>query len=437
MRHVSGCIIGCVKSFYPTATQVWRRSSSPLRLYGSLTEVTMQTEQPTKPQTRKEGCSTGTKVAAVVVFVIVVRAAACVSRRPLCRATHCPRPISDHGPPIFPQAAAIAVPLGIIYSKDAGSSVQVSFTANGDVSDYDAAEQAAILSTLSTSAGFASVPGDSTLTLTAGSVTFLATFPVDDETAAQTAKAALQLALPDHASIQTLLAAVVPDIIVETLPKIKAVEGTKPAMEPSAPFALLGHWLTDSGSALTFTDVEQITISGWAEHITPIIYYTDTYYITQKPAADEWNPKKFQKVNFHTTADGSIATCTSKMDADTEADAIAFDPVGVYSTDTDQCGQFTHSTMTPYTMPVAGTWAVGAGTLTVTDDQWQSVQSWGTTVKTIKTFVSRAPAEPTHPHAHSQQLHSHVVSLSAARQQLHSLAPYPSTPYVTPMNATL
>jgi len=182
------------------------------------------------------------------------------------------------------------------------------------------------------------------------------------------------------------------------LPKIKAVEGTKPAMEPSAPFALLGHWLTDSGSALTFTDVEQITISGWAEHITPIIYYTDTYYITQKPAADEWNPKKFQKVNFHTTADGSIATCTSKMDADTEADAIAFDPVGVYSTDTDQCGQFTHSTMTPYTMPVAGTWAVGAGTLTVTDDQWQSVQSWGTTVKTIKTFgpdfmVSQMPAD--------------------------------------------
>jgi len=298
-------------------------------------------------------------------------------------------------------AAAIAIPLGIIYSKDAGSSVQVSFTANGDVSDYDAAEQAAILSTLSTSAGFASLPGDSTLTLTAGSVTFLATFPVDDEAAAQTAKTALQLALPDHASIQTLLAAVVPDIIVETVPRIKAVEGTKPAMEPSAPFALEGHWLTNGGSAYTFTDTQRISISNWAHaysEITPIVYYTDTYFIIQKPAADEWNPKKFQKINFHTTADGSIATCTSKMDADTEADAVAFDPVGVYFSDTDQCGQFTHTTMTPYTIPVAGTWAVGAGTLTVTSEQWQSVQSWGTTVKTIKTFgpqymISQMPAD--------------------------------------------
>jgi hypothetical protein len=307
-------------------------------------------------------------------------------------------------------AAAIAVPIGIVFWPDDDSpqlSVQVTFTANGDVSDYSPqATQDAILGTLSTAAGFAAVPVGSTLTLTSGSVVMVADFPVATVAAQDTAKAALDVALPDQTTAQTLLRTAVPTIVIESVVSVDNNDGSGPA-PPPPPFALAGHWISNYGTGVTYTNDYVISMSSYGRSLLPITSYTSTYYIIRRPANDAYNPGAFQKVFFHTHTDGSIATCTSGNEAPfgtgfvTEAAAIAHDGVGIYYSNTTQCGPFSHSFHTPYTIPIAGSWTGGGESITITDDTWTSVASWGTTERTIFAFSSSAiiaqmPADDTY-----------------------------------------
>jgi hypothetical protein len=50
-------------------------------------------------------------------------------------------------------------------------------------------------------------------------------------------------------------------------------------------------------------------------------------------------------------------------------------------------GQFSHSALTPYAMPLAGTWTTNFGsTLTITSAEWKSSSSWGTSVYRIEAY---------------------------------------------------
>lgn len=223
-----------------------------------------------------------------------------------------------------PQAAAIAIPVGIIYSKGEDTvaspsfpppasppsySVQVAFTASGDVSDYDQAKQDNILSTIATAAGFAAVPAGATLSATPGSVSFVADFPVSDSVAMASAKAKLQGSMSDQKTVQTLLAAAVPGIIIESAPVVNSNDGT--TYPPPPPFALVGHWLSGYGSGLTYTNDHVITISKWTKELAPIVEYSADYYVIQKPSDDAYNANKFQKIFFHSNGDGTFSTCAA------------------------------------------------------------------------------------------------------------------------------
>ena len=84
--------------------------------------------------------------------------------------------------------------------------VEVAFTAAGDPSDYDGdATRSAILDTLATLAGLTPPVAGATLTVTAASVNFLASFPVASQAAADSAQSALATNAPDQSSLQTSL----------------------------------------------------------------------------------------------------------------------------------------------------------------------------------------------------------------------------------------
>jgi hypothetical protein len=295
-------------------------------------------------------------------------------------------------------AAAVAV--GIVVWPDDDSpqlSVQVTFTANGDVSDYPQAAQDSILGTLSTAAGFAAVPAGSTLSVTAGSVVMLADFPVVDAAAQTTAKNALDAALPDQVTAQTLLRAAVSTIVLESVVSVDANDGSGPA-PPPPPFALAGHWTSSWGAGYTYTNDYLITMSSYSRSLLPITSYGSNYYIVRRPASDAYSPSAFQKVFFHTHTDGRIAICTAGNAPPfgtaggftTEAEALAEDGVGIYYSNTTQCGEFSHTLLSPATNPLIGSWDNGGDALTITEDTWTNVASWGTTTRTIYAYSDSA-----------------------------------------------
>lgn len=69
--------------------------------------------------------------------------------------------------------------------------VTVGFTANGDVSDYDLAEQQVLLDAAARVAGFTSTPPGSTITITSASVNIEITFPVATAEEANAAQSTL------------------------------------------------------------------------------------------------------------------------------------------------------------------------------------------------------------------------------------------------------
>ena len=103
-----------------------------------------------------------------------------------------PPPSASPSPP--PSASPSPPPSASTSPSGEPNSFQVvaSFTASGDVSDFDDATKGAILEKLAQLAGFASVPLGSTLDITAGSVIIVARFPVVTESEASSAKSSLE-----------------------------------------------------------------------------------------------------------------------------------------------------------------------------------------------------------------------------------------------------
>jgi len=85
-------------------------------------------------------------------------------------------------------------------------SLRIAFVASGTVSDYSDADKTNILSALSSAAGFGSTPAGSSCDITAASVNIVATLRVTTQSAADAAKSAFNAAVPDAATLTTLLA---------------------------------------------------------------------------------------------------------------------------------------------------------------------------------------------------------------------------------------
>jgi hypothetical protein len=78
----------------------------------------------------------------------------------------------------------------VVQGSAAAYSVDTSFTASGDPSDYSTSERTALLDATALALGFTSTPPGSTISLTSGSVVVSCTFPVATESAAAAATAA-------------------------------------------------------------------------------------------------------------------------------------------------------------------------------------------------------------------------------------------------------
>ena len=100
---------------------------------------------------------------------------------------------SSPPPPSPPPALSLTLPPPPPTSGGLGSfRVVASFTASGDVGDFDDATKRTILEKLAQLAGFNFVPLGSTLDITAGSVIIVARFPVVTESEASSAKSSLE-----------------------------------------------------------------------------------------------------------------------------------------------------------------------------------------------------------------------------------------------------
>lgn len=85
---------------------------------------------------------------------------------------------------------------------------------------------------------------------------------------------------------------------------------------------------------------------------------------------------------------------------------------------TTQCGQFTHTTISPYSIPVAGTWTAGGATLTISGDQWKSNASWGVTDRVVHAFsptvaIAQVPADGRRAFMHAS-MHMHPCASLAS-----------------------
>jgi len=155
-------------------------------------------------------------------------------------------------------------------------------------------------------------------------------------------------------------------------------------------FPKTGTWLSAFGSYITVNDNTWYSVSSWGASVEHIEAYTSSMLIWQKAPTDAYNPSKWQKIEFHDLANGGWAYCTSIMSASTAAEALSNDTSAVYSA-TNQgaggCGQFSHTSVTAYAMPKAGTWLSNYGQyVTVTNNRWYSSSSYGRSATTIEAY---------------------------------------------------
>ena len=106
------------------------------------------------------------------------------------------------------------------------------------------------------------------------------------------------------------------------------------------------------------------------------------------PRAD--NPSKWKKTDYFATATG-WAYCDSVYNGASMTATLAMSDTetGFSATNaTHGCGgQFSHTALTPYSMPLAGTWTTNYGqTLTITSAEWKSESSYGTSISRIEAY---------------------------------------------------
>jgi hypothetical protein len=140
-----------------------------------------------------------------------------------------------------------------------------------------------------------------------------------------------------------------------------------------APKMAQGTWLSNFGSYITVTPDAWYSVSPWGSSVSKIKTLTNSMIIMQNPATDSYNPSKWSKVEYHATADG-WAYCTSVYDAPSAAAALEADTSTIYvpSNAEKGCNTFSHTKVTAFAMPYAGSWTTNWGqALTISATEWK------------------------------------------------------------------
>jgi len=134
-----------------------------------------------------------------------------------------------------------------------------------------------------------------------------------------------------------------------------------------------GTWKTNFGSYVTITDDKWYTVASWANSATDVKKFTGGYVITQNPPTDQYNPSKYVKNEYHTTANG-WAYCSSVFDAATAEAAESKDTSAIYdkTNSAKGCNGFGFTEMTAYANPLIGNWKTNYDQkITISATEWK------------------------------------------------------------------
>ena len=149
--------------------------------------------------------------------------------------------------------------------------------------------------------------------------------------------------------------------------------------------------MTNWNQYLAFpTSSSYLSISSYGSSMYDVTTEGSGYLIMQNPADDAYNPSKWSKLEWFGT-DGGFAYCTTVYNADSASAAESTDTSSIYDTANaaSGCNGFGHTLASAYHVPLAGTYSTAWGSyVTVTDDLWISVSSWGTSVSPIATYTN-------------------------------------------------
>jgi hypothetical protein len=139
-----------------------------------------------------------------------------------------------------------------------------------------------------------------------------------------------------------------------------------------------GHWKTNFGSYLTITDTHWLGVSSYGASTYTINHFTNSYVVMQNSAADSYNPSKFTKSEYHSTATG-WAFCQSVYDGADAASTAAHDTSAIYDAAdaTKGCNNFPHTLVEPYVLPIVGSWKDNYGAeITITEDEYKTKSTY-------------------------------------------------------------
>jgi len=170
---------------------------------------------------------------------------------------------------------------------------------------------------------------------------------------------------------------------------------------------LIGHYMTDWGTAITVTSTTWYSMSSYGDSASAIDSYGANYVIMQNPADDAYNPSKWSKVEWHGEGAAGFSYCTTVYDATTKEEALNRDTDDIYDENdaSGGCGAsgFAHTVASPYNMPNRGTFLDNWGSyITITDDTWYS----GKDYSTIDIYGSNVAVVLTSPNAYNPNTYS-------------------------------
>jgi hypothetical protein len=155
-----------------------------------------------------------------------------------------------------------------------------------------------------------------------------------------------------------------------------------PVAAPGTTLPLIGHYMTNWGTAITVTADAWFSMSSYGTSESDIDSFGANYIIMQNPADDAYNPSKWSKVQWHGAGATGFSFCTTVYSAATKEAALLENTYATYDpTDAAAgCGAsgFSHSVASPYTMPNSGTYLDNWGTyITINDETWYSGSGTG------------------------------------------------------------
>jgi len=144
--------------------------------------------------------------------------------------------LPSSSPAPAPSPVPVPSPWPPLPSSPHTHTVAVEFIAAGSPADFDAAERASILASLSTALGLGHPPPGSSLTLRAASVHVAASFPLPSAAAAQRALSYAQAAdLANASTLESVLADGGVSVAITATPIVASASATPPVSPPSLP----------------------------------------------------------------------------------------------------------------------------------------------------------------------------------------------------------